>query len=313
MRVHKTDLTTVSVGASVTKEVFLVKKANVRKGGRNPYYDLEVANKFGDQKLKVWDPYVPIKEGSYVELSLVGLEHSTYGKQWKVKGYTPVNYEGDEEFPEVEEKREIDVGKLVLELTETQFTNSTCKSLYTQYLDIVVKGDRVFKSIPYSRDVGFYKHGLLHLTYELVHSSLIGIDLWGLNEDLVKIAAHFHSLGSLDFFDVRGKYMDRFIESEDSQFHTIEELSQEYISTFAKQAYVKGDPVDSLTVKTIRTVCKEMVTDGPFKTTESAFLSGILRTLVLRDKYEKVRKSSGSPMFFNSGDAQFINVRKVFK
>jgi hypothetical protein len=146
-----------------------------------------------------------------------------------------------------------------------------------------------------------------------VHSSLIGINLWGLNEDLVKIAAHFHSLGSLDFFDVRGKYMDRFIESEDSQFHTIEELSQEYISTFAKEAYGKSAPVDSLTVKTIRTVCKEMVTDGPFKTAESAFLSGIRRTLITRDKYDKARKASGNPLFFNSGDAQFINVGKVFK
>ena len=263
VKVHKTDLTEVDVGASVSREVFLVKKAEVRKGGRNPYYDVEVANKFGDIKLKIWDPDVPIKEGRY-----------------------------------------IDTGK--------SLRNPTCSAIYVEYLKQIVESDRIFKVIPYSREGGFYKHGLLDISVRLSRAACrASSEFPGVCKDLLILASMLHSIGSLDMFDVRGDYQDRFIESEDSAFDSIGELSQKRISELANSAYAEGKDIDSLTVKTLKAICKEMVTDGPFRTVEGSLLSGIIRTLLFQERYETSRKNSGNSLLFRSAPDRFINVGKI--
>lgn len=314
VKVHKTDLTEVDVGASVSREVFLVKKAEVRKGGRNPYYDVEVANKFGDIKLKIWDPDVPIKEGRYIELHLLGTEHPKYGKQWRVKKYSLIDYEGDDEFPEIVEERTLNMGEMMASVLDTgkSLRNPTCSAIYVEYLKQIVESDRIFKVIPYSREGGFYKHGLLDISVRLSRAACrASSEFPGVCKDLLILASMLHSIGSLDMFDVRGDYQDRFIESEDSAFYSIGELSQKRISELANSAYAEGKDIDSLTVKTLKAICKEMVTDGPFRTVEGSLLSGIIRTLLFQERYETSRKNSGNSLLFRSAPDRFINVGKI--
>lgn len=308
--VHKTHLATIEPGYKTQGEVFRVKEAKLKqtKAGKD-FYVLNLMNKHGSGEVNIWDPHSVISEGEFLEMYMSGTEHQRFGKQWKVTLYSKSDYKGDEGF--VDEEDVPDIQALVDRVQGYRFTDSTCKSLYEQFLADYFVDEPDFSTCPAS--VTYYKrnHGLIQYTKNIL-SLVDSVEACPfINMDLMRICAIVHHLGSLSCFSLsnNGNF---FIANEIGFLSTPEDELGNRLEELRMRAQHKRKPVDATVFTVIQAVCKSIFTEVPVSE-ESLMLVNFARVSRGLETLQAIARKHSGELIIREGNKVYVNTTKLFE